>query len=125
MLYPCKFGSTGQGNIVDLGTGSTFDVSEYAGYSSFTLENFIVSVERFTATGTAGIGGGLVRNGGSVSANSTPTINKNYDSSTGKLTVSASGTSASQRKDVSGDGTQYMTGTVNVGSFVYHAYLLR
>lgn len=70
MLYPCKFGSTGKGNVVDLGTGTTFDVSEYAGHGSFTTDNFIVSVQSLSASGGASVGAGYA-NSGSTSASVT------------------------------------------------------
>lgn len=124
MLYPCKVGSTGKGNVIDLGTGNTFDVSEYAGYSSFTIDNFIVSVDSVRVSGGASVGTGYA-NSGSTTATVTPTITKNYDSSTGKLTVSASNTSASNRVNVSSSGTQWLTASTSAGNFVFHAYLIR
>lgn len=72
--------------IVDLGSGTTFDVSGYEGYQNFTISNFIVSVDSASSTWTGY---------GDTGTNScSATVIKNYNASSGILTLS--GLSASR-----------------------------
>jgi hypothetical protein len=113
----------GNGKAIDLGTGTSFNVSNISGYKNFTVANFIVCIQSFSSSGGANIAQGYAQSGG-TSASVSPTINKSYDSSTGVLTVSANNTSASNRVNVSGAATQFLTASVSVGSISYHAFLI-
>lgn len=118
MLYPCKYGSKGSGSsAVDLGTGTSFDVSNYADYQSFTTDNFAIVP---TASKSGSASGGATSEGSSghtlsCSCSFTP----NYDSSTGVFTVSCRLYAHSQFRNNSGNATYDNTSNINV-----HAYLI-
>ena len=81
---------SGGTTIIDLGTGTSFDVSSYAGYENFTADNFIVEVPASSSLSTqpsamAASYATNVRPNGSASFK----ITKTYDSSTGKFTLTA------------------------------------
>lgn len=66
--------------IVDLGSGTTFDVTGYEGYRNFTISNFIVSVVSASSTWKG--------YGDTGTNNCSVTVIKNYNAATGKLTLS-------------------------------------
>ena len=55
--------------MIDLGTGSSFDITSYAGYESFTADNFIVEPTDFT--NVAGSNSGDASGRGSTNASGT------------------------------------------------------
>ena len=71
-------------NVINLGTGTSFDVSSYSGYKNFTIDNFIVEVNggSFSASGSYN---DIVT---PVSGSGSYTVTKTYDSETGQLTIS-------------------------------------
>lgn len=76
-------------NVVDLGTGTSFDLTSYDGYENFTTDNFIiVSLESVSKSGSSSFRP-------EYSANVTSTVTasysttKNYNSGTGILTAYA------------------------------------
>ena len=69
-------------DLVHLGEGQTFDVSNYEGYEDFTMDNFLI---KSTTNGTIG----TVSNTGSYTVSAG--ISKSYDSSTGILSCSFNG----------------------------------
>lgn len=104
-------------NIVYLGTGTTFDLSKYDGYTNFTSTNFIIGATEFNASYSGSTSGSCSTGGGSCSGDwngtcgcnscsaggGSCTVTKNYsgtstgnasfksyDSSTGTLTLQAS-----------------------------------
>ena len=72
--------------IVYLGSGSTYDLSSYDGYTSFTNSNFIVGI----TSGGIGCDTYMAGNGNRYSYS----VNPSYNSSTGKLTISVGGSSS-------------------------------
>lgn len=77
-------------NLVSLGTGTQFDLSTYSGYENFTEENFIVGIEKITASSYFRARVGLSGGGSAEFTVTAPsvTITKTYDASTGILTIS-------------------------------------
>lgn len=70
--------------VYDLGTGTKFNVKGYAGYSSFTVNNFIVGVESMPPTD-------VDYPGNNRQARATGfTLTKSYDNLNGILTVNGS-----------------------------------
>lgn len=72
--------------IVYLGSGSTYDLSTYDNYTSFTNSNFIVGI----TSGGIGCDTYMAGNGNRYSYS----VNPSYNSSTGKLTISVGGSSS-------------------------------
>lgn len=72
--------------IVYLGSGSTYDLSSYDGYTSFTNSNFIVGI----TSGGIGCDTYMAGNGNRYSYS----VKTSYNSSTGKLTISVGGSSS-------------------------------
>lgn len=72
--------------IVYLGSGSSYDLSSYDGYTSFTNSNFIVGI----TSGGIGCDTYMAGNGNRYSYS----VNPSYNSSTGKLTISVGGSSS-------------------------------
>ena len=72
--------------IVYLGSGSTYDLSSYDGYTSFTNSNFIVGI----TSGGIGCDTYMAGDGNRYSYS----VNPSYNSSTGKLTISVGGSSS-------------------------------
>lgn len=68
--------------IIDLGIGTSFDLTKYAGYKYFTSDNFI-GIE-------VGANTNSFRDGPDVYGNISYTNSKTYNASTGILTVSSS-----------------------------------
>ena len=82
-------GSSGKSNVVNLGTGTSFNVSSYSGYKNFTASNFIISIVK---TSTSASTTDADAYNGAANIQVQPTIS--YNSSTGNVTVnnvSASG----------------------------------
>lgn len=94
--------------IINLGTGTSFDVSNYEGFNNFTKDNFIMSVEELSTT-----------NGGSGNDKSRceVTISKSYNAQTGILTCSA--VAKSTRYSSTYGNYTYTTGTINIPITVY------
>lgn len=92
VFYDSLIPSKTDSKIIYLGTGTSFDVSNYSGYENFTVDdNFIICVSNVKVS-IADNGGNL--NGSISSANFNTTPKTTYDASTGILTVS--GLSASK-----------------------------
>lgn len=67
---------------VNLGTGTSFDVSSYEGYRNFTVDNFIIGA----LSGNNGVSGYSTANSaGKVEGF---LLQKNYDAESGTLTIS-------------------------------------
>lgn len=69
--------------VVDLGTGTSFNVSGYPGYESFTAANFIIEPIAHTQKK----GDYTINDGNSYWAQTTTTITKSYNATTGVLTA--------------------------------------
>lgn len=88
-MFRC--GSSEGTRIYDLGTNTSFNVSNYSGYNNFTATNFIcepVNLSKkvtttFTHDGDAGGVSGTAYN------NSSYSLSKSYDASTGILQVTS------------------------------------
>jgi hypothetical protein len=78
-----KNGSGGGAKIIDLGIGTSFNVSGYSGYRNFTNNNFIVEV-------AAGEAHGNNPTGASSPLNAYYRFNKSYNATTGVFSCSAS-----------------------------------
>ena len=103
---------TGKAQIViDLGTGTSFDVSAYSGFENFTVDNFICEQsESGAASGDTGFRSASwydnqCRGYGDCSV----VLNKSYDSVTGVLTaeVELSGSSTGKTNGGIGDTCSY------------------
>lgn len=88
----------GNGTVMYLGKGNSYDISEkYDDYQNLTTKNFIVECASTSANKYGGNISGI--DSLNVHASVTYTLNKKYNSSTGKLTISVSlvgGTSFSE-----------------------------
>lgn len=69
--------------VVDLGTGTSFNVSGYPGYESFTAANFIIEPIAHTQTH----GNYTINDSKSYYAKNVSTVTKSYNASTGILTA--------------------------------------
>ena len=108
-------------SVVYLGTGTSFDLTSYSGYQNFTADNFIVGIQKATASGSVSVGVGL-SGGGSASASvSAPsiTVSKSYDASTGLLTVSPASAALSYSKS-----WQMTLNSTGSQTYTYFAYLV-
>ena len=115
--------SSGSVTLVDLGTGTSFNVSSYPGYQNFTTNNFFVS----TITSVSGsAGNGLYYSGsdshisGSYSGSSSTGLVKSYNASTGIMSmyINLSGSASGHCSYSGSQSSNYsQTGTV-------HAYLV-
>ncbi len=83
--YPQNLVLIERTEIIDLGTGTSFNVSSYSGYESFTIDNFLV-VPTVTSQGKSLSGTDQNEN---HSGSATFSLNKSYNASTGILTVSS------------------------------------
>jgi hypothetical protein len=98
-----KFGGGGGAKVIDLGTGTSFNVSSYSGYRNFTNDNFIVCAKSGSYSQSQNMG-----NANSV-ANITPSascgvsVTKSYDASTGVLT-------ANEKVNISASCSMYRDG---------------
>ena len=107
--------NTGKYTLVDLGTGSSFDVkSVYADYSSLTNDNFIVKVENISVSGQ-GTNNDNDNSSYSGSFSVTPTLS--YDSSTGILSLG----NLSRRRSYKTWGN---TGTIITATATVRVYLI-
>ena len=79
---------------VNLGTGTSFNVSNYPGYKKFTTDNFYFNSVSYTAN----TGSGERSDGGYLTISGGNTLSKSYDASTGVLTIS--GTSFNVSEDI-------------------------
>lgn len=98
--------------MIDLGTGTSFDVSSYTGYQNFTIDNFFISditttSASFSKSGTGWSSDHTETTSGSVS------LTKIYDASTGILSCYTT-VKCSHSGGNSHNGTASSTGTVNV-----------
>lgn len=111
-LYRC--GIDGGSKLIDLGTGTSFNVSSISGYQNFTLDNFIIEpISGFS--GSAGWNSGPTEEEWYVSGTFGFSVSKNktYNNVTGILNANLSARSDSRH------GLGYATGSIGV-----HAYLL-
>ena len=81
-LYDKEFVTTSR-QIINLGTGTSFNVSSYDGYKNFTNDNFIIGA----SSGNCPSLGSKTENSTRAKANGF-TISKSYNASTGILTIS-------------------------------------
>ena len=73
--------------FIDLGSGTSFDVSSYDGYENFTVDNFVVKEITETSISKLGYNSGTATAAqNAVNLKSTMELVKEYDSSTGILT---------------------------------------
>lgn len=88
-LYKISQENTGTQKVVDLGTGTSFDLTSYEGYQNFTNSNFII----VSASSMSNSGSSSFQPGYSASVNSTVTASysttKSYNASSGILTAYA------------------------------------
>ncbi len=107
--------SSDKKTVVYLGTGTSFDVTKYSGYQSFTSDNFIVSA--ISCYGN--IAGTTVNS--SVNTGNSATISKIYNASTGIFSIG--GTSATFADgDWSTGGTNRLIGHGGVNVAAYLIY---
>lgn len=106
-------GSAGNAQIYDLGTGTSFDVTEYAGYENFTADNFICEPVQQTEGSMGSIATGA--NSYVPQGRSRAYMRKTYDASTGIL--SSQLISQVQVKD------DIWRGIVTSATYNVHAYL--
>ena len=98
-------------NIVDLGIGTEFDVSEYYGYETFTADNFVTYMQSMSGGAS---GSNTYGDAGGCSCGFGATIAKNYNPSTGKLTITGV-TASGSGYDRNGVATEhYCQGWVTV-----------
>lgn len=71
--------SGGSVTLVDLGTGTSFDVSSYPGYQNFTVDNFMISGNATKAV--------VLMHSHTQGDNQTSANLFSYDANTGKLSV--------------------------------------
>ena len=71
--------------VIDLGVGTSFNVTSYPGYESFTNANFIV--EQAAAPGISNARGYVISDGQTYYVDGTFGLYKNYNASTGILTA--------------------------------------
>lgn len=106
--------SAGNAQIYDLGTGTSFDVTEYAGYKNFTADNFICEPVQQTVGSWGSVASGA--NSYVPQGRSRAYMSKTYDASTGIL--SSQLISQVQVKD------DIWRGTVTSATYNVHAYLV-
>ena len=100
---------------IDLGTGTSFNVSSYDGYENFTVNNFIV--EPLNATGTLAWFNHATNISAKGSGSSTLNLNKAYNQSTGVFSAYTTFSSTIIMSDSTFSKSWTGTGTV-------HAYLI-
>ena len=73
-------------NVIYLGTGTSFNISSYEGYETFTTDNFIVGIKSISTTATSW----CFSDGASSPGTTTQSciISSSYDKNTGILTIS-------------------------------------
>lgn len=79
--------------IIDLGTGASFDVSSYSGYQSFTANNFIIEPSSNNVTSFTSNVSGFAFNVGShqFTVRNVTSLVKSYNASNGILTAYING----------------------------------
>ena len=95
--------NSGGSRIIDLGTGTSFDVSSYAGYENFTVDNFIIepingSVSAYSSLWSSGAQSGQ----GRYTFSGVLNLTKSYNSSSGILSSYAT---------ISGSASSNLSGT--------------
>ena len=106
--------------MVDLGTGTSFNVSSYPGYQSFTIDNFIISTISISSAGPSrSYSGWSCTNSPNISLEGS-TLTKNYNSSTGILSLSGMSPRARDKCDnldtYSGYGTPTFRAYLVIGT---------
>ena len=71
-------------NVINLGTGTSFDVSSYSGYKNFTIDNFIAGISSLPAHQTDH----SEQEDHTYSRVTGLSIQKSYNANTGVLTLS-------------------------------------
>ena len=99
--------------LINLGTGTSFNVSGYEGYESFTIDNFIVGV----TSGNAPIGGSSKHTCRPSAGGFT--ISKSYDSLNGILTIKGYTQTCGTRDDSSNSWVQTVTQTMTCFAYLY------
>lgn len=92
--------------VVKLGSGSSYNLTSYAGYKNFTIANFLLDVKSISGNGNYDgyVGGQFhINKGGGASASPS----KSYNPTTGILTISGLSGSSERRASDSGDGWSY------------------
>lgn len=80
--------SGGGAKVVNLGSGTSFDVSGYSGYKSFTNDNFIVCAKAGSYSQAQNMGTQNTVQYITPSASCTINVSKSYDANTGILSAS-------------------------------------
>lgn len=83
-----KNGGGGGAKVINLGTGTSFNVSGYSGYKNFTNDNFIVCAKASSSSVSQNCGSGNTVVNITPSASCNVSVNKSYNASTGVLTAS-------------------------------------
>lgn len=96
--------SGGGSKVVDLGTGSSFNVSGYSGYKNFTNDNFIVCAKSGSYSQFQNMGGQNTVQNITPSAYCSINVTKSYNAETGIL-------SASENVSISAACSMYRDGT--------------
>lgn len=109
---------TNSQKIIFLGSGTSFDLTSYEGYKTFTNDDFIVGVVSASATNASADGYDDNKYYGRASGFS---ISKNYDPSTGILTIT--GASQNITTNWSGNGTAYVA--AGIQNMVVNAWLIK
>ena len=99
-------------HVVNLGSGTTFDVSSYKGYQKFSADNnFFFGNISYSADAGSG-----KSDQGYVAASGSNTVSKSYNTSPGVLSIN--GTSLSYSEDT----YRRVSGHVSVSASVYLIY---
>lgn len=106
------------GKVIDLGTGTSFDVSSYSGYQNFTVNNFLI-IPSVSKSGSAR-GGGTEEGSYGHTLSTSTTLTPSYNASTGVYQVKCRLYAHAQFRNHSGDSTYDNTTDVSV-----HAYLIK
>ncbi len=101
-------------NIAFLGSGSSFNVSSYSNYGTYTADNFIVSINSLNISGHHD---NNVSEGSDGSKGST--ITKSYNASTGVFTVGGTSTSFTNYTQYGGN-TLSCSGAVSVSVYLLY-----
>ena len=112
-MLPFNKGSEGK-RVVNLGTGTSFNVSSYEGYKNFTANNFIVGASKGNSpVGSASKHTCRPKAGGF-------TISKTYTASTGVLKITGNTQTAGTIDDTSDSWLQTVSQTMTC--FAYLIY---
>ncbi len=111
------------GKVIDLGTGTSFDVSSVTGYRNFTADNFIITAVPASTSKNISYASSNGYASGSSNSSASCSVTKTYNATTGILTanqiigISVSGTTRSGGSvpfSGSGSGTNSATTAVHV-----------